>query len=84
MQFLPDISEPHAIAVRLLTWLASYLFSRDKITIETAALILLVVLSVDFRVMSYGAAHKGATSCIVTLLIAGNLLAMARTFRHKT
>ena len=31
--------------------------------------------------MPYGAAHKGVTSCIVILLITGNLLAMTRTLR---
>ncbi|MDJ0654984.1 MAG: SLC13 family permease [Xanthomonadales bacterium] len=79
---LPD---PHAIAVLLLTMLALFLFTREKIPLESTSLFVLVVLAVGFRLFPYQAAdgvvevseffygfgHK-ALVAVCALMIVGN------------
>lgn len=50
---LPSVPDPHAIAVLLLTVLALYLFSRDKISLESSSLFILAVLAVGFKLFPY-------------------------------
>ncbi|MEX2164169.1 MAG: SLC13 family permease [Sulfuricaulis sp.] len=50
---MPSLPDPHAIAVIILTLFAFYLFSREIVTLETTALIVLVALSVGFQLFPY-------------------------------
>ena len=50
---MPTTPEPHAIAVILLTFVAFYLFSRDRIPIETTSLIILSALTLGFQVFPF-------------------------------
>ncbi len=45
---------PHAVAVMLLTVVALFLFSRDRIPIETTSLLILVALVVGFEIFPLG------------------------------
>jgi di/tricarboxylate transporter len=45
--------DPHAIAVLLLTGLALFLFTRERIKLESSSLFILVVMSVGFSVFPY-------------------------------
>ncbi len=47
---MPD---PHAIAVMLLTVVALYLFSREKIPIETSSLLIIAILAIGFTAFPY-------------------------------
>lgn len=50
---LPPIPEPHALAVLALVVIALFLFSRDKLSIETSSLIILALLTLGFTVFPY-------------------------------
>ena len=50
---LPPMPEPHALAVLALVVLALFLFSREKIAIETSSLFILVLLTSGFAVFPY-------------------------------
>ena len=52
MQMLAQ--NPHAIAVLLLTLIALFLFSRDRLPVETSALLILVLLGLGFTLFPYG------------------------------
>jgi di/tricarboxylate transporter len=45
---------PHAISVLLLTLVALFLFSRDRLPIETSALLIIVSLGLGFTIFPYG------------------------------
>jgi len=83
---LPPIPEPHALAVLALVVLALFLFSREKIAIETSSLFILVLLSGGFAIFPYvtsqgehleavdffsGFGHE-ALVAVCALMIAGN------------
>ncbi|AKH21547.1 SLC13 family permease [Sedimenticola thiotaurini] len=50
---LPPPPDPHAIAVLLLIVVALYLFTRDKIPLETSSLLILISLVVGFETFPY-------------------------------
>ncbi len=50
---LPPLPDPHAIAVLLLIVVALYLFTRDKIPLETSSLLILISLVVGFETFPY-------------------------------
>jgi len=50
---LPDIPNVHALAVLLLTVLALFLFTREKIPLESSSLFVLVVLIVGFELFPF-------------------------------
>jgi len=50
----PDIPNAHALAVLLLTVLALFLFTRDKIALESSSLFVLVLLVVGFELFPFG------------------------------
>ncbi len=50
---LPPMPEPHALAVLALVVLALFLFSREKIAIETSSLFILVLLTCGFAAFPY-------------------------------
>ncbi len=52
-ELIINVPQPHAIAVLLLTVLALFLFSRDKIPLETSSLFVLCALSVSFHIYPF-------------------------------
>ena len=50
---MPDSPDPHAIAVLILTAVALFLFTRERIPLETSSLAVLVVLTVGFELFPY-------------------------------
>ncbi len=50
---MPPPPDPHGIAIMLLAAVALFLFSRDRIPMETSALVVLVALIVGFEVFPY-------------------------------
>jgi di/tricarboxylate transporter len=50
---MPSLPGPHALAVIALTVFAFYLFSRDRVPLETTALIVLALLTAGFQVFPY-------------------------------
>ncbi len=50
---LPELPNPHAIAMLALTGLALFLFTREKIPLESSSLLVLVSLAVGFEVFPY-------------------------------
>jgi di/tricarboxylate transporter len=50
---MPPPPDPHGIAIMLLAVVALFLFSRDRIPMETSALVVLVVLIVGFEIFPY-------------------------------
>ncbi|MCZ6658834.1 MAG: SLC13 family permease [Gammaproteobacteria bacterium] len=50
---MPDIPNPHALASMLLTVVALYLFSQDRIRLEISSLGLIAILAVGFAVFPY-------------------------------
>jgi di/tricarboxylate transporter len=83
---LPPLPDNHAIAVLALVVLALYLFSRERIAIETSSLSILVILSFGFTAFPYttaqgehleavhffsGFGHE-ALVAVCALMIAGN------------
>lgn len=81
MDVLPP--DPHAIAVLLLTGLALFLFTRERIPLETSSLCIIVVLTVGFTLFPYpgveiqdlymGFGHK-ALVAVSALMIIGRAL----------
>jgi len=82
----PPMPEPHALAVLALVVLALFLFSREKIAIETSSLFILVLLTCGFAAFPYitpqgehleavdffsGFGHE-ALVAVCALMIAGN------------
>lgn len=55
---IPDIPNYHALAVLLLTLLAFFLFTREKILLETSSLFVLVVLIIGFELFPFSS-HFG-------------------------
>jgi len=49
-----SIPEPHAIAVMGLTVFALYLFSRERLAIETSSLLVVAALAIGFTIVPYG------------------------------
>ena len=83
---LPPLPDSHALAVLALVVLALYLFSRERIAIETSSLFILVILTCGFSVFPYitsqgehleavdffrGFGHE-ALVAVCALMIAGN------------
>ena len=83
---LPPLPNPHALAVLALVVLALYLFSRERIAIETSSLFILVILTSGFAAFPYitaqgehlesvdffsGFGHE-ALVAVCALMIAGN------------
>ncbi len=50
---MPQLPEPHAIVVILLTGLAMFLFTKDRIPLETTGLGVLVLLVLMFKIFPY-------------------------------
>ena len=50
---IPDIPNEHALAVLLLTVLALFLFTREKIPLESSSLFILVALIVGFELVPF-------------------------------
>ena len=50
---MPSLPDPHAIFVLLLTPLALYLFTRDRLPLEASALAILVILVLSFQLFPY-------------------------------
>jgi di/tricarboxylate transporter len=50
---LPPLPDPHAVAVLCLTVFALFLFSRDRIPLETSSLLVIAVLTVGFQMFPY-------------------------------
>lgn len=50
---MPPLPDPHAIAVLLLIVVALYLFTRERIAIETSSLLILAILTVGFTLFPY-------------------------------
>ncbi len=87
---MPDIPNAHAAAVLILTMLALFLFTRERIPLETSSLSVLVILTVGFELFPYhgpegqvhaldffsGFGHE-ALVAVCALMIAG--YGMART-----
>ncbi len=87
---MPDIPNAHAAAVLILTLLALFLFTRERIPLETSSLSVLVILTVGFELFPYhgsggqlrtldffsGFGHE-ALVAVCALMIAGS--GMART-----
>jgi len=83
---LPPLPDTHALAVLALVVLALYLFSRERIAIETSSLFILAILTCGFTVFPYitaqgehleavdffsGFGHE-ALVAVCALMIAGN------------
>jgi len=64
----PDIPNLHALLILLLTWFALYLFSRDRIPLETSSLMILVVLTLGLSLFPY---RNGSVKLDATDLFAG-------------
>jgi di/tricarboxylate transporter len=83
----PDIANAHALAVLLLTVLALYLFTRERIPLETSSLFVLVSLIVGFELFPFsgstgeiraadffhGFGHE-ALVAVCSLMVAGQAL----------
>jgi di/tricarboxylate transporter len=54
LMLLPDIPNAHALAVLLLTVLALFLFTRERIPLESTSLFVLVTLIVGFELFPFG------------------------------
>ncbi len=81
---MPTGPDPHAVAVMLLTVAALYLFTRDRIPLETSSLAVVVLLTLGFELFPYlrdgeplrtvdffsGFAHE-ALVAVVALMIVG-------------
>ncbi|MDH3526999.1 MAG: SLC13 family permease [Gammaproteobacteria bacterium] len=50
---LPPLPEPHAIAVMVLTLVVLFLFTRERIPLETSSLIVLVIMTIGFTLFPY-------------------------------
>jgi len=84
---IPDIPNAHALAVLLLTVLALFLFTREKIRLESSSLFILIVLIVGFELFPFkgafgevqpadffhGFGHK-ALVAVCALMVAGQAL----------
>lgn len=55
---MPISPDSHAIAVMCLTLLAFFLFSRERIPLETTSLMVLVLLTLGFQIFPYQQADK--------------------------
>ena len=53
---MPPLPDQHALAVLALTVIALFLFTREKIPLETSSLVVLVLLTVGFELFPY---HNG-------------------------
>jgi len=60
---MPDLPDPHALAVIGLTVFAFYLFSRDRIPLETTSLVVLAALTLGFQIFPY---ERAGTALRVT------------------
>jgi len=81
---LPPTPDPHAIAVMALTVLALWLFTRDRIPLETSSLLVIALLATGFALFPYdhdghaveaidffsGFAHE-ALIAVAALMVAG-------------
>jgi di/tricarboxylate transporter len=52
---VPTLPDPHGVFVLLLTPLALYLFTRDRLPLEASGLAILVILVVSFQLFPYAA-----------------------------
>ncbi|NIO08004.1 MAG: SLC13 family permease [Deltaproteobacteria bacterium] len=55
---LPPLPNPHAIAVLMLVVVALFLFTRDRIPLETSSLCVLAVLTLGFQIFPYSSAGR--------------------------
>jgi di/tricarboxylate transporter len=69
---MPPPPDPHGIAVMLLAVLALFLFSRDRIPMETTALVVLALLIVGFELFPYASATGQALTTAHFLAGFGN------------
>jgi di/tricarboxylate transporter len=69
---MPPPPDPHGIAVMLLAVLALFLFSRDRIPMETSALVVLGILIVGFELLPYRSPAGQAISTATFLAGFGN------------
>lgn len=53
MMDFPNLPNTHALAVLILTMIALYLFTRDRIPLESSSLFILVALTVGFELFPY-------------------------------
>ena len=53
----PQIPNTHALAVLLMTGLALYLFTREKIRLESSSLAILVILVIGFEIFPFEGAR---------------------------
>ena len=53
MPTMPDLPNIHAISVLVLTLIALFLFSREKIQLETSSLVVLVILTIGFELFPF-------------------------------
>ncbi|NGX17224.1 SLC13 family permease [Wenzhouxiangella sp. XN24] len=70
---MPAAPDPHGIAVMLLAVTALFLFSRDRIPMETSALVVLGVLIVGFELFPYTAPSGQIVSTATFLAGFGNM-----------
>jgi len=84
---IPDIPNAHALAVLLLTVLALFLFTREKIPLENSSMFILVVLIIGFELFPFkgvfgevrpadffhGFGHE-ALVAVCSLMVAGQAL----------
>lgn len=54
---MPALPDPHALAVLSLTAVALFLFTRERIPLETSSLVVLVLLTVGFEWFPYADGH---------------------------
>ena len=55
---MPDLPNAHAVSVLILTIMALFLFSREKIRLETSSLLVLVLLTIGFELFPFESADK--------------------------
>lgn len=65
---MPPLPDPHAIAVLILVLVAFYLFTRERIPLETSSLLILITLVVGFELFPY---HREGVELHATTFFSG-------------
>ncbi len=65
---MPPLPDVHALAVLLLVLAAFFLFTRERIPLETSSLLILIILVVGFEVFPY---HRAGTTLHATEFLSG-------------
>jgi di/tricarboxylate transporter len=65
---MPPLPDPHALAVLVLTVVALFLFTRERIPLETSSLVVLVLLTIGFEWFPY---HEGTQTLHTTDFFSG-------------